>query len=113
MTAYLLGLATLPALAVLGAGALYVHARTLRWLERRWGINFEVKWRRDVNGISDYVLRNNIWWERAFGPVFAGGWHRPSINGPLFTRWLGVGSVDGPCVMAFRKRVDVVSQPNP
>ena len=111
--AYWLGVATLPALAFLIAAVVRIHWWITQALEERYGITFEAKVRRRIKDvykdISNHTLRNDIWWERSFGPVFAGGWCRKEYQeggdfGDVATRWIGLGSVHGPCLMVFRKR---------
>ena len=108
MKDYLLGLATLPALAVF----LYVLGRVIfaliDWLDKR-GWTMDLKAKRKVSQISEYILRNNIWFERARGPVFSGHWCRDEFNGHaeatvVVTRWWGIGSVHGPCAVVYYKR---------
>ena len=100
--AYVLGLLTLPALA--GLVALYVFLTT--WLDHRFGITYDLKFRRDVQGITDYTLRHDIWWERSWGPFFAGGWYRDNEMGRRrINRWIGLGGVDGPCFVVYRSVV--------
>lgn len=103
MSAYWLGVLTTPTIVA----ALWLL--TDSWFRavaalKHFGFTFEAKWTRDVEGISDYTLRHDIWWERSFGPFFAGGWYHERSRGPRFNRWIGVGRADGPCWMAFRKR---------
>lgn len=106
MSAYWLGFFTLPALAALGAGLFFAWVVVGDWLAIRHGFTFEVKGNRAVHDVSDYVLRHDIWWERSWGPFFAGCWYRePDPSAPLATRWIGIGSTEGPCWMAFRKQV--------
>jgi hypothetical protein len=104
MSDYWLGVATLPALGLALIATAYAWNCATEFLEARWGVTADVKIRRRVDEISDYTLRNNIWWERSFGPVFAGGWYREHGWPWQFTRWIGIGSVDGPCVVIYRKR---------
>jgi hypothetical protein len=105
---YWLGVATLPTIIVVLLGLLVTRARLADALERR-GVTFEAKVR-DTSKIDEYTLRNNIWWERSFGPVFVGGWYRepPQYRATpkerLITRWVGLGSANGPCLMVLRKR---------
>lgn len=106
---YWLGILTLPALALAALLAFVAYVRGTAALAARWGISFELKLHRDVEGISDYMLRHDIWWERSWGPVFVGGWYRepPVYEGPthrLATRWIGVGRTEGPCWVVYRKR---------
>lgn len=103
---YWLGVATVPAVVVAAVGAFVAWVRSIDWLARR-GITFEGKTRRRVDEISDYVLRNNIWWERSFGPLFIGGWYREKgyeTTTRHINRWVGLGSVNGPCAMVIRAR---------
>ena len=109
MSEYLFGVATLPAIALTVFALTVAYVWTQAFLERRWGITWEAKARRDVDGISDYTLRNHIWWERSFGPFFAGGWYREperyeQPTHRLINRWVGIGSVHGPCFTVFRSR---------
>jgi hypothetical protein len=101
--AYMAGLLTLPALALAGLVVLRACFKIARWFADR-GMTVNLYRRRGVDQISDYVLRNNIWWERSWGPVFAGGWYRDHAGIPRFTRWIGLGRVDGPCVTGYRMR---------
>lgn len=106
--AYWLGVITTPLLALLLFGLFVAWVRVTDVLARR-GITFETKRRRDLSGISDYVLQHDIWWERQHGPVFSGGWYReePVYESPSrarVNRWVGIGSADGPCLMAFHSR---------
>lgn len=105
MKLYLLGLVTLPALALAGLVSLGAYWWIQAYLERRWGLAWEGSWRRKVDEISDYMLRHNIWWERQFGPVFAGGWWRHERGADRINRWIGLGRPGGPCLMFFRKRI--------
>ena len=95
---YWLGVLTIPAAAVVCVVAVAAYFRTLAALERV-GFTFEVKVRRDTEGISDYTLRHDIWWERPFGPVFIGGWYRepPTYGQPTRRRQRNIGD-DGPYV---------------
>lgn len=106
---YWLGVLTLPALALAAFLAFVAYVRGTAALDTRWGISFSARWRRGADKISDYTLRHDIWWERSFGPVFVGGWYREpprykESSPRLFNRWIGLGRVEGPCLMVFRKR---------
>jgi hypothetical protein len=108
MTDYWLGVLTTPTLVVVGIAAFALWVRAVIALRRR-GLTFEVKWNRNPERVSDYVLRHDIWWERRFGPIFVGGRYRepPRYKEPsprLINRWVGIGSPDGPCWMGFRSR---------
>ena len=108
MTAYWLGVLTIPAL-VFVASLLFISWIWATEELRRHGITFEARWRRNTDRISDYTLRHDIWWERPFGPVFAGGWYReqPVYDAPSrarFNRWIGIGRTDGPNLMVFHSR---------
>lgn len=98
MSTYWLGVLT--PFAVCAAGfvlfALWVKADDVL---ARHGFNFNLRWRRHVERISDFMLRHDIWWERQWGPVFAGGWYRDigRIN-----RWVGIGRPSGPCLYVSR-----------
>ncbi len=110
MTAYLLGLFTLPALWLAFVLAVRAYFRIEKWLDSRFGIEWDLKTSRDVEGISEYTLRHNIWWERSWGPVFAGGWYREepkymAAPVPKFNRWVGLGMTNGPCLIFYRKVV--------
>ena len=104
MSAYWWGVATLPLLVLallLAAVAIGCTAGVLRAL----GFTFEVKKRRRIESIDDYVLRRNIWFERQRGPAFAGHWCREDVrDGLVATRWIGLGSPHGPCVIFYKKR---------
>lgn len=103
MLTYLLGLITLPALAglfVLACGAW----RQLAAFADRHGYSVETMWARNVDDISEYTLRNDIWFERSRGPIFTGHWCRTSKRRLLATRWLGIGSTRGPCVIFYKRR---------
>lgn len=105
---YWLGVATLPLVAAAAFVAFVAWVCAIEALDARFGISFEAKLR-DFSNISDYTLRRDIWWERSFGPVFVGGWYRenPKYDAPshaFATRWIGLGSPNGACVMAFRKQ---------
>lgn len=99
MSGVWLGVLTLPTLTL----ATYVAGRafftTVTALARH-GISFEVKANRRVDQIPDYILTHNIWWERQWGPFFAGGWFRSDTP----TRWVAIGRPDGWAFMAFRVR---------
>lgn len=115
MSAYWLGVATPFLVAGVGLAGFAIWVRAVEALAAR-GFTVEMKWRRNAQGISRYVIEHDIWWERSFGPVFAGGWYRepPRYEEPLtrlVNRWIGVGRVDGPCVMFFRCR-DLGSAPS-
>ena len=105
---YWLGLATLPALAGFAYVAAWVGFRVAHWFDDR-GWSMDLRLKRDIDGVSDYTLRHDIWWERAFGPVFIGGWYReqPTYDKPdqiMATRWVGIGRTNGPCVCLYRFR---------
>lgn len=100
---YWLGVVTLPALAALAYGSVFAYLWVEMMAERKLGVTWEFKSRRSLGSISDYVIRRNIWWERPWGPVFTGHWYREN-NGRRATRWLGIGSVNGPCFMVFHSR---------
>lgn len=105
MDRYWLGVLTTPVAAV----ALYLlfigWVRMLDFLDAIFGLSFVVRWRRSMDHVSDYTLRHDIWWERSWGPFFAGGWYRERPDCHLFNRWVALGPVDGPCLMVFRKHV--------
>lgn len=103
---YWLGVATIPALLLTGSAVSAVLFRAAGALHRR-GFSVEAKRGRNYDKISDYVLRNHIWWERQFGPIFVGGWYReePKYQQPSrrrLNRWIGLGRAEGACVMFFR-----------
>ena len=101
-SSYWMGVVTPLVIVAVIVGSFAAYFRLVRWLDDRFGIVFEAKFKRRVDEIGDYTLRRNIWWERSVGPVFFGGWYRDDI-GPRFNRWIGLGSVHGPCVMGIRK----------
>lgn len=108
MSSYWLGVATLPAVALTLFLLFVAYVIGVEVLDMRFGVVFEGKWRRNVEGVSDHLLQRDVWWERSFGPVFVGGWYReePRYGAPdhrRFNRWVGVGRVNGPCLMAFRR----------
>jgi hypothetical protein len=105
---YWLGLATIPAAAASLALIVRLLFAAGNFLAKR-GITFGAKWHRNIDGISEYTLRRDIWWERSFGPIFIGGWyHKQLIYGQptraRFNRWVGVGRPDGPCLMVYHSR---------
>lgn len=108
MLAYLLGLATLPALALVAYAALRLVGVLCRVANRR-GFTMEVRLRSGYEGVTDYTLRNGIWFESPRGPIFRGLWYRvePKYDEPepvFVTRWVGLGSPEGPCLIVFHKR---------
>lgn len=104
MSGYLLGLLTTPAVALFTVAAYAIYVRVMAALDSR-GFSFEAKSRRKTGQISDYTLSHDIWWERSFGPIFVGGWYFEHSDRPQVNRWIGFGPADGPCWMAFRRRV--------
>lgn len=103
MSDYWLGLMTTPAIFAATSLLVAAYFRAQDALAKR-GITWAARWKRDIGSVSDYILRHDIWWERSFGPVFVGGWYREYRG--HFTRWIGVGSPEGPNVMIFRKDVE-------
>ena len=107
-SSFWLGVAALPLTAATLAAAWFLAVGLLVALERR-GLTVEVRLTRNVEAMSDYMLRRDIWWERSFGPVFVGGWYRqePRYQEPepiFITRWIGFGKTTGPSIAFFRKR---------
>lgn len=115
LISYLLGLVTIPALIVLAA----LTFRAWLWLEAfagRRGYSVDVRLKRDVKSISEWTLRNDLWFERAWGPIFIGHWYREKgdlwslklRDSTLFTakatRWIGFGRSSGPCVTFYKVR---------
>ena len=117
MSTFWLGFWTFPVLLSLFYLLLVTAFRMFAALSR-WGITFEAKGHRNLRGVSDYLIRHDIWWERSFGPVFAGGWYHemPRYREPgrarwyreppeaRVNRWFGIGLPNGPCLMVFRRR---------
>lgn len=98
---YLLGVATPFVVAAVSMGLFWLWIAVTEALDDHWGITFEAKNMADREGISEYVLKHNIWWERSFGPVFCGGWYREDTRRRV-NRWVGFGSHSGRCFMIFR-----------
>ena len=103
MADYLLGLATLPALALAGWALFWAWIWCLETL-LRFGVTVECKSRRRMNDYDLYTVRNDIVWEQQRGPIFTGHWYRDNVLAHAATRWVGVGSKDGPCLIVFHKR---------
>lgn len=110
MSAYWYGLLTLPTLVLVLAALFFAWLWADMALERH-GINFTVRWKRiQDERVSDFLLRHDVWWERSFGPVFAGGWYheKPVYREPTtparINRWVGIGRGDGPCLYVVRSR---------
>jgi hypothetical protein len=101
---YWFGVATIPALLMVLFAA-YVFWVRVGIVLSNLGITFKVKTKRRSHEeiVTSYTVRNDIWWERSFGPVFVGGWYRDRSGTRLFNRWVGFGSTTGPCVMFFKK----------
>lgn len=110
---YLAGLVTgllfIPALALIVGG----FQKLLDWLWDDMGWKVQAKPGRNPEGISDYTLRRDIWFERQRGPVFTGHWCRDILSSgpdgevvttPTVTRWWGLGSADGRSVMLYHRR---------
>lgn len=108
---YAWGLLTVPAALVVLAVLTAAWFRSIGFLARH-GVTFSVRWKRDLSGVSAYTLDHDIWWERSFGPVFAGGWYHERLRfdpenvapGARINRWIGLGSTHGPCLCVFRSR---------
>lgn len=99
---YWLGVATLPVLAALGYGGMFGYLWVEMMAERKLGVTWEARLERNIESVSNYILNHDIWFERSFGPVFTGHWYR-EIHGARVNRWFGIGSVNGPYVILFRK----------
>lgn len=109
MIAYLAGVVTLPVLYGLYWLSLFAGVLLERALDAR-GLEVRARVERHSRDVSDFLLSHDIWWERSFGPVFAGGWYHewPQYQAPdeaRFNRWLGIGPTSGPCVYIVKKRV--------
>lgn len=104
-SSYLLGLATLPAVAGLLVALAWTYWTVQALLEKR-GWTWEFKTDRKPHEISDYDLRRYIWFERQRGPIFTGHWWRIDLRDDraYATRWIGVGSARGRSVMFYHKR---------
>lgn len=107
MKNYLLGVLTTPLAALILFGLFAAWIRLAVALEHR-GLTVEARLRRGPI-VSNHTLTNDIWWERSWGPVFAGGWYRElevwgAGRDRRINRWVGVGHPDGPCIIAIRSR---------
>lgn len=108
VTWFLAGMAFMPALAL----ALTGFWKLIAWVRDRLGWWMEAKTGRNPEGISDYTLRRDIWFERQRGPIFTGHWCRVVLSSgpggvvrtPTVTRWWGLGKADGRSVMLYHKR---------
>ena len=91
-TYYLLGVLTVPAVALLGVVSLLIWVRvSLALSGRGWFI--EVNLFNPERWPSDWALRQDIWVERQCGPIFYGHWARDT---PLkVNRWVGIGKSRG------------------
>jgi hypothetical protein len=108
MKTYWLGVLTPFAVVAVVFIALVAWVRIL-WALERQGFTFNLRAKRDLERISDFILRHNIWWERSWGPIFAGGWYREvsvydAPDQRHINRWVGLGRPNGPCWMAIRTR---------
>lgn len=105
MNHYWLGVLTIPVAAATLFLLFIGWVRTIDFLDSTFGLSFEVRLSRSMENVSDYTLRHDIWWERSWGPFFTGGWYHERSGSCLFNRWVALGSVNGPCLMVFRKHV--------
>lgn len=102
MSAYWLGVLTPFALAAAGFALLVLWALACRFLH---GLGFRLELKmRDLENVSDFTLRRDIWWERSFGLVFAGGWYYEGGCRRGVNRWVGLGRPNGPVAMVIRVR---------
>lgn len=110
--AFWLGFATFPTVIFVAFWLYVAWVQFFAFLERH-GFFVEVLLSHRDERVSDYLLRHDVFWERSAGPVFAGGWYRENkgwaedhweIVERLATRWIGVGSPNGPSISILRKR---------
>lgn len=111
MTEYWMGFATPFIIWGIGYASMIGLTYLFNWLaDNGWTVEF--KFGRNYEGISDYTLRNNIWFEKQHGPIFTGHWYREdhryrdgkSFVIPTATRWLGIGKAQGKSIMIFKQR---------
>lgn len=75
--------------------------------KRGWSIEYNSP-SDEIEGPSEFALRNHIWFERQRGPFFSGYWYREPPKSiepePTATRWLGIGHRNGHSLVVFKKR---------
>ncbi len=109
--AYLLGLATIPAVYLIFAGwirfSLWLTAR----LEKR-GISMEFRAKRNLENIPNYQLERDIWFESGW-LIYRGFWVRDVeryfgdedrfVTDVVRTTWTGFGNPSGPYFAIYHK----------
>lgn len=112
MIAYLAGVATMPALALL----VWLWATVTRVVaeamgKRGWFIEIHNRNSYDRDGVDehgwrDYDKRHAILWGNHRGPVYWGHWCRQEIRNDewVVTRWVGFGARLGHSIAFYRKR---------
>lgn len=104
--AYVAGLLTLPVVVVLTVACIRAHKVLKDFFFKKYGIFVEVRNQKNYEGIDDYTLKHNIWFERVYGPVFVGHWchHVYSEEKDYVNRWVGFGRTEGRSLAFYKTR---------